>query len=117
MYWTFNCESCMRCINNCPKRAIETAHIFSFFIWWFAFSLLPTIIINKSVEYKIFSKIENSITFEIIDFFISVFIGFLNIYLTYKLLHFLMKFKFFNKLVAYTSLTKFRFWRRYKATK
>jgi Pyruvate/2-oxoacid:ferredoxin oxidoreductase delta subunit len=25
-YWTLDCESCMRCMNLCPKRAIEAGH-------------------------------------------------------------------------------------------
>jgi Pyruvate/2-oxoacid:ferredoxin oxidoreductase delta subunit len=25
-YWTWHCESCMRCMNYCPKRAIEASH-------------------------------------------------------------------------------------------
>ena len=27
-FWSHRCESCMRCMNHCPKRAIETAHGF-----------------------------------------------------------------------------------------
>jgi hypothetical protein len=33
----------------------------------------------------------------------------------YRLIHYMMRFRLFNKLVAYTSLTKYRFWCRYKA--
>ena len=25
-YWTLDCESCMRCMNLCPKRAVEAGH-------------------------------------------------------------------------------------------
>ena len=25
-YWTFSCESCMRCMNYCPEQAIEAGH-------------------------------------------------------------------------------------------
>ena len=117
MYWTFNCESCMRCMNNCPKRAIETAHSFTFLIWWLVFSLLPSIAVNKIIEYQLFNTSKTSLCIDFVDFFVSTFIALFNIYLSYKLLHYLMRFKFFNKLVAYTSLTRFKFWRRYKAPK
>ena len=117
MYWTFNCESCMRCMNNCPKRAIETAHSFTFVLWWFAFSFLPSIAISKAIDYQLFNTDKFPQWIEAIDFFVSSFIAIINIYLAYKLLHYLMSFKFFNKLVAYTSLTRFKFWRRYKAPK
>ncbi|HNX92878.1 MAG TPA: hypothetical protein PKI17_05075, partial [Syntrophomonas sp.] len=25
-YWTFHCESCIRCMNICPPQAVETSH-------------------------------------------------------------------------------------------
>ncbi len=28
-YWSYNCESCMHCMNACPQRAIETPHAYT----------------------------------------------------------------------------------------
>ncbi|MEI6971589.1 MAG: EFR1 family ferrodoxin, partial [bacterium] len=28
-YWTYSCESCMRCMNACPVRAVEASHPFA----------------------------------------------------------------------------------------
>lgn len=33
-YWTFDCESCMRCMAYCPERAIEAGHSFGALLWW-----------------------------------------------------------------------------------
>ena len=45
-FWTFKCESCMRCMNNCPKRSIETAHGF----------LIGVTILSSSVVMVMFYK-------------------------------------------------------------
>ncbi|HRZ76009.1 MAG TPA: hypothetical protein P5248_01495, partial [Bacteroidales bacterium] len=37
------------------------------------------------------------------------------VYLAYHLMHFLLRYRWFNYLVTYTSLTKFGIWRRYRA--
>ncbi len=38
--------------------------------------------------------------------------------LLHRIIHYLMRFKIFERLMVYTSLTKFKFWgRRYKALK
>ena len=26
-YWTFACESCMRCMGYCPNKAVEVSHV------------------------------------------------------------------------------------------
>jgi hypothetical protein len=44
-------------------------------------------------------------------------IGLLLIYVAYKVIHYLMQFKIFDAIVAYTSFTKYQFWRRYKPEK
>jgi hypothetical protein len=46
----------------------------------------------------------------------ALFLGILAVW--YRILHFAMRFKFIERLVVYTSLTKYKFWgRRYKALK
>ncbi len=117
-FWKFTCESCMRCMNTCPKRAIQTAHLYSFFIWYIFGSLVSGIIFNL-IYNRYFSirfhstDIYETMTYDILQLF-SLFVG---VFLAYKLLSFLMKFKIFNKIINYTSLTYYRFWRRYKPPK
>lgn len=117
LYWTFNCESCMHCMNYCPQRAIETAHSYTALVWWVIFSVLPVFVVNRVVDNEIISIYEESMHASLLYYFIQTVVGLINIYLVYKVLHFLMRFKFFNKIIAYTSLTKYKFWRRYKAPK
>ncbi|MEN8119191.1 MAG: EFR1 family ferrodoxin [Bacteroidota bacterium] len=115
LYWTFDCESCMHCMNYCPQRAIETAHSFTFLIWWVAFSVLPMLAVNQAVKNEFWNIQKGTSRADILYYFVEFAGGLLIIYLAYRFLHYLMRFKFFNKLIAYTSLTKYRFWRRYKA--
>ena len=115
-YWSFKCESCMKCMNTCPKRAIETAHGFTFLIWWLIFSVITTYITNYLLNLNGLSEIINFLSETVISNIITILVGFVMIYFSYKLLHFLMRYKLFNKITAYTSLTHYKFWRRYKLT-
>ncbi len=113
-YWTFSCESCMRCINHCPERAIETAHGYSFLIWWLAFSIVPMFILNGLLKYRIISAElyheHYSLLFNIITFIF----GFIIFFFGYLILHQLLRVRILNKLITFTSFTRFKFWKRYK---
>jgi len=115
-YWTFNCESCMKCMNNCPPRAIETAHGYTALLWWMAFSMIPFALIKLLVWISI---IPYSFYAGHLRLLMNVFIlvsGLITIFLGYRILHFLLRYKLFNRLFTYTSLTSYRFWRRYRST-
>lgn len=104
-YWTYRCESCMHCMNSCPQRAIETPHTFTAIVWWLAFGLIPPLFYVLLPD-----KLSNQgWLFDLMGYVI----GWIVIFISYKLLHRLLKFKLFNKFIKYTSLTKFKFWRRY----
>ena len=110
-FWTFKCESCMRCMSNCPKKSIETAHGFIISLWF-----------SSSVLIALFFNWFNSLFFIIPAGFIhfvletSIFLLFLGVF--YRINHYLMRFKFFERLMVYTSLTRYKFWgKRYKALK
>lgn len=109
-FWTFNCESCMKCMSNCPKKAIETGHgyIAAFVYVFYAVMLVAF--------YKYFNSylfpIENALLKFVLDSVLSI--AFLAIW--YRLVHWLLRFKIFERLTVYTSLTKYKWWgRRYKA--
>lgn len=111
-FWTYRCESCMRCLGNCPKKAIETAHGFAFGIWAIYSFLLLTLF------YKYFAVLFFPIKNQAVRFIIETIIFLSAAMIGYRLMHYLLRFKFFEKLVVYTSLTKYKFWgRRYKALK
>ena len=112
-YWLYKCESCMRCMNNCPQRAIETPHGFVTLVWWIAFSILPVLIlkfISDNVNANHFTK-------DIIYYALFIIFSFVLIFGSYCIIHLLMKFHPLNKIIKYTSLTSYKFWRRYKAPK
>jgi Pyruvate/2-oxoacid:ferredoxin oxidoreductase delta subunit len=109
-FWTFRCESCMRCMSNCPKKAIETAHG-SIIGYSLIYSLVILVLFYKYFSLWFF-PIENEIVRWVIESLL--YIALLTVW--YRVTHYLLRFKWFERIVVYTSLTKFKFWgRRYKA--
>jgi Pyruvate/2-oxoacid:ferredoxin oxidoreductase delta subunit len=109
-YWSYNCESCMHCMNVCPQRAIETPHAYTALVWWLAFSLVPLLVLKYIFYESSFTEFQHEAVYKLLQFVL----GGLIIFGAYKILHALMKFKAFSNVVAYTSLTRYKFWRRYK---
>jgi Pyruvate/2-oxoacid:ferredoxin oxidoreductase delta subunit/flavodoxin len=110
-YWTFKCESCMNCMSSCPKRAIETGHGFVIGII-LVYSLLMPLVYRGLETY--FVRLES----EFLQFLLETGVYLALIAILYRLLHYALHFKFVERLVVYTSFTKFRFWgKRYKALK
>lgn len=116
-FWTYKCESCMRCMNTCPERAIETAHGFVIPIYYLITSFL-LIKIYKLLDIHCFlNNIFPDRVSNIIEVFIdSALIVFLFI-IFYRIFHYLLRFKFFERIILYTSFTYWKFWRRYKIRK
>lgn len=109
-FWTFRCESCMRCMSNCPQKAIETSHGSTI-----GFSILFYSVIWVLVRYIFsinFPLLFNGMIGSAVQ--TVLFLGLLAVW--YWISHFLMRFRFFERMIVYTSLTKYKFWgRRYKA--
>jgi ferredoxin len=113
-FWTHKCESCMHCMNICPTRAIETAHGFVigsaflfytvFLTWMYNYTALSEFLEFQlnSVYHQIFQSILHA------SLFIFLFISF------YTVMHFLMRFRVFERFFVLTSLSTYKFWRRYK---
>lgn len=110
-FWTFKCESCMRCMSNCPKRSIETAH--GFIISYCLLSSVLTGLLLYHFDTLLFVIPGGLIRYVIKTALFLLFLG-----ISYRITHYLMRFKFFERLMVYTSLTKYKFWgKRYKALK
>ena len=114
-YWSYNCESCMHCMNYCPQRAIETPHGFTALIWWIAYTVLPGFILYLLHKQDFFGITENANWHIAIRYFTEIVLGIAFIFGAYKLLHTLLRFSLVNKLLVFTSLTSFKWWRRYRA--
>ncbi len=112
-FWSYRCESCMKCINNCPKRSIETAH--GYIIG--AIILFYTTILFFIYNYLTGDVIEEILANSIIRvIFESIFL-FLFIIISYRIVHYLRRFKLVDWIIINTSLTKYKFWRRYHLPK
>jgi Pyruvate/2-oxoacid:ferredoxin oxidoreductase delta subunit len=113
-YWRYTCESCMKCMNQCPQRAIETAQGFTFLLWWFVFSILPMLGLKYLTKHDLLSSDFLNDHSGLLSDVIMLVVGFPIIFGAYRILHYLLRFQFFNKLMTWTSFTHFRFWRRYR---
>jgi Pyruvate/2-oxoacid:ferredoxin oxidoreductase delta subunit len=114
-FWKLSCESCMKCMNYCPKRAIETAHSF-FFIVLFAVIYLVNPFLSEKMMWLVHKLMNGSwagyaIIYTIVRWSTAVLI----FAMAYRLMHYLARYTFFSRLIAYTSFTYWKFWRRYKA--
>lgn len=112
-YWSFSCESCMHCMNYCPERAIETAHGFTILIWWLIMSILPPAIIALIAE-KVWVR-NTLINYDYLYNPVMLICGVIIVFLSYRFLHWALRFRWLNKLITWTSFTHYPFWRRYKA--
>ena len=113
-YWKLTCESCMRCLNHCPERAIEAAHGMAVVFYLLIISINTWIglrvidLLNISLEagwLKILSQLSSLVLTIIVPLFF------------YTIFHYAMGLKPVNYLVRFTSLTTFKFWRRYRQDK
>lgn len=112
-FWTSKCESCMQCMNACPQKAIETAHGFIVLIW-FVTSLAVRFLIGlllKSSYLQDWNWLQN----EGVVFGLKSILIFPILFFGYGIMHWLMRYKLFEHLFVWTSLTKLKFWGRYKA--
>jgi len=113
-FWSYRCESCMRCMNRCPKRAIETAHGFvaAFLVLFYAamaaliYPGLRPLIASAWPGGGLLAGLARSV-FENVLMLAALF-------LWYRTLHRGLRFRPIERLAVVTSLTHFRFWRRYR---
>ncbi len=113
IFWTYKCESCMKCMNDCPQKAIETAHGFIIVIWFLA-SLFVGYVISHLLNYQT-SENWQWLQNENIKTLIVSFAIFPFLFIGYRLMHWLMRFKLFERIFVLSALTKYNFWGRYKA--
>lgn len=110
-YWRFTCESCMRCINICPQRSIQSSHSLAVILVYITSSIPVFIWLSQTVDQLTYG-LHHYLT-PVILFPFQWIIKIASLYIIYLVFFALMKVKFINRLFEFTSLT--RFWRRYKA--
>ena len=115
MFWSYNCESCMKCMTNCPQKAIQTSHSYSAALWISIFSLISPFIYKLFFNNNFLNFNESSFLYLTLEYITEIFIFLTIVLLAYRVFHFFMRFKFFSKIMEYTSLT--RYWRTYNLKK
>jgi len=104
-YWQFRCESCMRCMNICPQKTINTAHLLAAGIIWGSL-LLP---FNHDIRNYL------TITFPVfystmpglIDLTVATFISLPLFWGIYGIFHQIVRIKMANHIFTYTSFTNY----------
>ena len=104
------CESCMRCLNHCPKKAIEAAHGMAV-VFWIIFTIINTQIIILIINALNIQP--DAWWWRIVSSLTGIGVMVLIAALLYRAMHYAMGFKPVKYLVRFTSLTAFPFWRRY----
>lgn len=105
-FWTFKCESCMKCMNNCPTKAIETTHG----IW-----IVAGILASSLCTYLFYSWLPIAIQsgFVKLLLFSLVLIALIGVF--YRIQQLLLRSRFAGKLISLASLTRYKFWGRYRS--
>ncbi len=106
-FWKFTCESCMRCINICPRKAIQVSHSLAV--------IIPVVSSYIFITFSIFLFIPYTqiLMINISKFFIEWGIFLFKCFVISGFVFWLIRIKLLNNLFTYTSLTKY--WRRYIA--
>ncbi len=116
-FWSYECESCMRCVNICPERAIETTQGYNFVFFVLAFTIIPPSLFYLMSTIGFSNWISSSVLTENLWELITMPIYLALAIISYKILHFGMRFHFINRMIRYTSLSSNKFWRRYHPPK
>lgn len=111
-FWSYRCESCMRCMNHCPRRAIETAHGYIIGVM-FLLNMVVMFYFWKGVDHLIILPKDNGFI-SVLMTFTRWGITFITMVVTYRIFHYLLRIPVIREIFYYTSLTRFRFWRRYR---
>jgi ferredoxin len=106
-YWTYHCESCVRCMAYCPTRAIEASHLFGVgayllagaipvaaLLAWLA-TLVPGLAFLSRIPRWVLQSVMPIIT----------------IVAAYPLFHLLLRIPWLNRVFTLATLT--RYYRRY----
>ncbi len=110
-WWTYKCESCMRCSNICPKKSVNSS---------VPLMAIYTILIFKIGQISYFSRLISIITDKLDfiprDVIYYIMLWIVTIFATwifYVIIFYLNRIRLFNHLFAFT--TPMKYWRRYLA--
>lgn len=116
-YWTHRCESCMHCMNTCPVDSIQTAHGMVIGTLYIASAVVLRFGWKLAIKFVNSEFVHSVYDIGLLKFCIESVVSIFFLILAYRIMHFMMKFKFFEQFISYTSFTTYRFWRRFKNIK
>jgi ferredoxin len=111
-YWTMQCESCMHCMSQCPKQAIETPHLWLIMLWTGFFIFIPIILSYFPFVSQLLAL--EGWKGEGLRMLLLCILSYPVVWLSYCVFHRALGIPAFRWMITQTSLTHFRFWRRYK---
>ena len=107
-YWTFECESCMRCMAFCPKRCVEAGHSFAAIMFYVGSIPLWAYLLDAVVaRYEWFAPSANLWTEALLYIVYSIAVMFVS----YAVLDVIVRVPLINRIFTYTTLTSV--YRRY----
>jgi hypothetical protein len=106
-YWTFRCESCMRCMAFCPTRAVEASHLLAVGAY-----LLPALVPLSALIGWLAARAPllaflNGTPCRVLEWFYPIIV----LGLAYPLFHHLQRIAWINRFFTLATLT--HYYRRY----
>jgi hypothetical protein len=103
-------------MNQCPKRAIETAHGFAVGVP-VALSVLLSALVYPALQKVAPSWTGSGVLATVLRNVLEPALMLVVLFASYRLLHRALRWRLVERLVVWTSLTHLQFWRRYRAPK
>lgn len=110
-WWTYRCESCMRCSNVCPKKAVNSSVPLMAIYTILLLAFIKTEPFLDSVKY--ISGISSLIAYDLIYYILMWIIVIAGSWIIYFLIFYLNQIPILGHVFAIT--TPMKFWRRYIA--
>jgi ferredoxin len=111
-YWTFSCESCMRCMGYCPREAVEAGHSLGLLLYFITSIPVGSYILNRFGR-NLPGVADTSHTW--VNWLLQYPYILLSIFLCYLLVTLLIRIPVINRAFTWTTFT--RIWRRYHEPK
>lgn len=102
-YWTYYCESCMRCMGYCPTQAVEAGHSLAV-IFYFVAAVPWAVYFMNLLAQKLPDMGANIPGWGL--FILNYIFTLLALYLTYLVFHLLIRIPIVNRFFTYTTLTR-----------
>ena len=107
-YWSFTCESCMRCMGYCPHQAIEAGHSWGVLLYFIA--MVPTSLYFLSWITTNIPWTQN-IHHTLLKYLVFIPYYFLSLFISYRIFTVLIRIPVINILFTFTTFT--HLFRRY----